>query len=104
MGAYLVEEHLGFPEDVLQLGQLEVVPLESLGVLVYLAKLIFQLLKRGLTKHLVRLEKDWFLGYDWEVLKVLDVIVLLKREACLGFPGNMTIDDASRTETIGNTT
>lgn len=43
--SYLVEENLGFPKDVLELGELEVVPLESLCILVHFAEFVFQLLK-----------------------------------------------------------
>lgn len=45
---YLVKENLGLPQDVLQLGQLQEVLLQRLCVLVDLAQLVLQFLKRCL--------------------------------------------------------
>lgn len=47
---YLVKEYLSLSQDVLQLGQLQEVALEGFGVLIDLAQLIFEFLKRGLDK------------------------------------------------------
>lgn len=46
--AYLVEEDLSLSQDVLELGQLQEVALERLGVLVHFPQLVLQLLEGGL--------------------------------------------------------
>lgn len=45
---HLVEEHLGLPQDMLELSQLKEVPLEGFGVLVHLTELVLELFEGGL--------------------------------------------------------
>lgn len=45
---YLVEKHLRLAQNVLQLGELEKVALQRLGILVDLAQFVFQFLEGGL--------------------------------------------------------
>lgn len=47
-GTHLVEEDLRLAQDLLQLGQLQEVPLQRLRVLVHLPQLVLQLLEGGL--------------------------------------------------------
>lgn len=48
MKTYLIEENLGFPQDVLEFRQLQEVPLKGFGVLVHLTEFVFKLLERCL--------------------------------------------------------
>lgn len=48
MTTYLVEKDLSLAENVLQLGQLQEIALQSLGVLIHLPQLVLQLLEGGL--------------------------------------------------------